>query len=206
MADPTIAQLRLVRSPFEGHAAGRKPNVHGHVGVLLGAGTLPSVLLLSTWVGAGAGLEAAVERALGIPAPGRSGLTTPSSAGLLMRTGPEEFMLIGSGQAHALAALRQAVGPQIGTVIDLSHARCRIRLTGAHGRTVLGKLFALDLRESSFPVGEVRLSGTHHVPCTLHRRDADAFDLYVLSTYAWDQLATLMDAALEYGVALEHLD
>ena len=67
----------------------------------------------------------------------------------------------------------------------------------------LSKLFALDLREAHFPVGELRLTGHHHVPCTLHRRGSDRFDLYVLSTYAHDQLATVLDAAREFGASLE---
>jgi len=41
------------------------------------------------------------------------------------------------------------------------------------------------------------------VPCLAHRRATDGFDLYVFSTYAFDQLETLLDAAQEYGVALE---
>jgi hypothetical protein len=41
------------------------------------------------------------------------------------------------------------------------------------------------------------------VPCTLHRLGPQQFDLYLFSTYAYDQLSTLIDAALEYGVHLE---
>ena len=47
------------------------------------------------------------------------------------------------------------------------------------------------------------LSGHHHLPCGLHRLAEAEFDLYVFTTYAHDQLASLMDAALEYGVHLE---
>ena len=63
--------------------------------------------------------------------------------------------------------------------------------------------FALDLHEAAWPVGELRLSGHHHVPCTVLRLGVDRFDLLVFSTYAFDQLATVLDAAQEYGVALE---
>ena len=62
---------------------------------------------------------------------------------------------------------------------------------------------ALDLREASFPVGDVALTGTHHVPSMLRRVGVDAFELLVFSTYAHDQLDTVLDAALEYGVALQ---
>jgi sarcosine oxidase gamma subunit len=48
----------------------------------------------------------------------------------------------------------------------------------------------------------VRLTGHHHVPAALHRTGAQAFDIYVFTTYALDQLQALEDAALEYGVAI----
>jgi heterotetrameric sarcosine oxidase gamma subunit len=66
----------------------------------------------------------------------------------------------------------------------------------------LGKLFALDFRDAAFPVGTLQLSGHHHVPCSVHRTGQNRFDLYLLSTYAHGQLESLIDAALEYGVAL----
>ena len=53
------------------------------------------------------------------------------------------------------------------------------------------------------PVGELRLTGHHHVPCAAVRTGPDSVDLLVFSTYAFDQLGTLLDAAQEYGVALE---
>ena len=49
------------------------------------------------------------------------------------------------------------------------------------------------------------MSGHHHLPCSLHRRGETEFDLYVFTTYAHDQLGSLLDAALEYGVNLEQI-
>ena len=168
---------------------------------MLRAETLASVVQISTWH---AGSDALV-RALGAAVSGRPpqapGHTVQTPVGLLMRTGPEEFLLV-SEQAQQVAALRLHVLPDIGSVTDLSHARCRIPIEGERCIDTLGKLFALDLRVSAFPLGQCRLTGHHHVPCLLHRLEANRFDVYVFTTYAFDQLATLIDAALEYGVAL----
>ena len=87
-------------------------------------------------------------------------------------------------------------------MLDLSHARCRVHIEGPQAVATLSKLFALDFRDATFAVGQLKLSGHHHVPCSLHRLGADSFDLYLLSTYAHGQLESLQDAALEYGVAL----
>ena len=128
--------------------------------------------------------------------------------GLLVRSGPEEFMLLSEQRGDMVASLRRHIASDIGSVTDLSHARCHIHIEGDKCRDTLSKLFALDFREPAFPLDQVRLSGHHHVPSMLHRRERDSFDIYVFSTYAHDQLATLVDAALEYGVslALSHAD
>lgn len=192
-----------VRSPFEGHAAGNRPNAAGQIGVQLTAGMLPSFTLISTWISGLPGLLDALTAVFGDTVPQRIGKTARTEFGLLMRSGPEEFLLVGDDHSDRTSLLRATVGADIGSVTDLSHARCRIHIEGPQCSTVLNKLFALDLRDSAFTVGDIAMTGTHHVPCTLHRLGADAFDLYVFSTYAYDQLATVLDAAQEYGVALQ---
>lgn len=201
-----MAVAALHRSPFEGHVAGAQASATGHVGVRLRAETLPGVLLMATWPSAIADLERALASGLELLAkapPGRTGQVIELAQGLLMRTGPYEFMLVSRSGAPTAADLRTHVPTEVGSVTDLGHARCRIRIEGDHCRTTLSKLFALDLREASFPVGELRLTGHHHVPCSVFRRGADRFDIYVLSTYAYDQVATVLDAAREFGVSLE---
>jgi sarcosine oxidase subunit gamma len=164
---------------------------------------LPSFTLISTWISGLPGLLDALTTVFGDTVPQRIGKTTRTEFGLLARSGPEEFLLISDDPGDHTTLLRATVGADTGSVTDLSHARCRIRIEGAQCRTVLNKLFALDLRESAFSIGDIAMTGTHHVPSTLHRLGTDAFDLYVFSTYAYDQLATLLDAAQEYGVALQ---
>ncbi len=192
------------RSPFEGHKAGARPTASGQLGVLLHAETLPGLLLIATWASGIAALRSALAAALEVTqVPDRTGLVVTVPAGSLMCTGPQEYQLLTTSDEGRVAALRRHVGPDIGSVTDLGHARCRIRISGARCRDTLSKLFALDQREAAWPVGELRLTGHHHVPCLAHRRATDGFDLYVFSTFAFDQLETLLDAAQEYGVALE---
>jgi heterotetrameric sarcosine oxidase gamma subunit len=77
-----------------------------------------------------------------------------------------------------------------------------LSVQGAGAVPTLQKLFALDFREAAFGVNEVRLSGAHHLPALLHRTASDAFDLYVHTTYAHDQVESVLDAALEWGAEL----
>ena len=197
-----LANPSLTRSPFAALQDARAPNPSGQIGVHVLARRCASVNLISTWVHGGNALEAALGAALGSPVPGTPGQTSRCAHGLLLRTGPVEFLLMGEDPSERTTLLRAAVKPEVGSVTDLSHARCKISVSGPQCRAMLNKLFALDLREREFPPGEARMTGTHHVPCTLHRLESDRFDLYVFTTYAQDQLETVLDAALEYGYAL----
>ena len=198
-----MVDASLYRSPFEGHTLGERPAADGSVGVHIRAGLVPHAVLVSTWVSGEAGLRAALAQMLGQAPPGPTGQTLATQFGLLLRTGPEEWLLVGDGASDPCPLLRAAVAADVGGVTDLSHARCHIKVQGPRCLDTLSKLFALDFRPAAFPVGEVRLSGHHHLPCSLHRLGETEFDLYVFTTYAHDQLATLLDAALEYGVNLE---
>ena len=190
------------RRPFEGHQPGDRPNRAGQIGVRMGAGTLSSVTSIATWPSGIDVLCNALGTALGAAVPARTGDTLHLGSALLVRSGPEEFMRVSDQAGDTAASLRGHIAADIGSITDLSHARCLIRIEGDKSRETLSKLFALDLREPAFPLDQVRLTGHHHVPSMLHRRGLDAFDIYVFSTYAHDQLSTLVDAALEYGVSL----
>jgi heterotetrameric sarcosine oxidase gamma subunit len=199
---PSSLAGRLLRSPFAGHTPFEKPSHSGTIGVVLHTATLASVVQISTWPAGIDALRLALGAAFMGEPPQTPGDTVQTPAGLLMHTGPEEFLLVSEQAPQTVASLRRHVLPDIGSVTDLSHARCRIRIEGGRCAETLGKLFALDLRASAFPPGECRMTGHHHVPCLLHRLEANRFDAFVFTTYAFDQLATLIDAALEYGVAL----
>ncbi len=201
-----MADTSLFHSPFEGHALGDRPTRAGAIEVEVRARRLDSVVLVSTWP---AGIQLLCEKlgpSLGVDLPARTGLMARSAAGMVMRTGPEEYMLVSqfSDEVSRDMAefLQKSIPADMGSVTDLSHARCCIHIQGSKCLESLGKLFALDFREEEFPVNEFRLSGHHHVPCTLQRLGHDEFNLIVFSTYANGQLGTLLDAALEYGLRL----
>lgn len=188
------------------HASGHTvhPTHQGLVQVHITAHKLDSVTLMSTWAGGIEDLTQAIHQALGCTPPARTGQTAACAPGLLLRTGPLEFMLIGTQLApDRVAQLRAHIPADTGSVLDLSHARVRVRVLGAKAVDVLSKLYALDFRAAAFAVDHFKLTGHHHIPCTLHRLDTHSFDLYFLSTYAHGQIASLADVALEYGVSVE---
>ena len=195
------------RSPFAGHIPADRPASDGQTGVRLTISTIHSVIQLSTWpTGVDAWL-AALANAIAAPLPQKTGDTQAASLGLAMRTGPEELMIVSDDAAQpasreTVAALRQHVTADVGSVLDLSHARGRIRIEGERCVDALSKLFALDFRKDAFPVGKLKLSSHHHVPCAMHRIGSTGFDVYVFTTYAREMLEAIADAALEFGMVL----
>lgn len=88
-------------------------------------------------------------------------------------------------------------------IVDLSHARCCLYLSGPDAENVLHRLAALDFSQSAFPVGDFRQSSIHHIATLFYRTGAQEFELFVPTTWAVSVFEYLYDAALSYGIAVE---
>ena len=204
MSTAPLSPLSPVQvAPWGTKLAQRRPNREGLVQVQLRASTLPRLTQLSTWIGGWPALEARLSPLM--PVPALAGQTARLGEDWIARTGPEELWLVGPRDSALCSQATSALTPDIGHALDLSHARCRLSVQGAVTVPALQKLFALDFREAAFGVNEVRLTGAHHLPAVLHRTASDAFDLYVHTTYAHDQVESVFDAALEWGAELSIL-
>lgn len=195
---PTLGAARV--GPFPASMAQRRPNRQGQVQVRMQAGTLVQLTQIATWIG---GWPALAERLAPLmPIPEATGLTAWQGGDWIARTGPEELWLIPAPASPLLPRIHEALNADIGHCLDLGHARCRLRLQGPGAVPTLQKLFALDFREAAFGLGQVHLSGAHHLPAVLHRSAHEAFELFLHTTYAHDQVESVLDAALEWGVEL----
>jgi sarcosine oxidase subunit gamma len=180
-----------------------QPTRSGQLQVHLRVQKLSNLTQISTWSSSIGALSSALHRALDCDPPLHTGQLVQCSLGTLMRSGPFEFLLVGdTNQAPSdrVGLLRQHISADLGAVLDLSHARVRVSVHGEKAVDALSKLYALDFRLAAFDKGSFALTGHHHIPCLLHRVDAQHFHAYYFSTYARGQIETLMDAALEFGV------
>jgi heterotetrameric sarcosine oxidase gamma subunit len=87
-------------------------------------------------------------------------------------------------------------------VLDLSHSRTHLRLTGANAVQVLNSYMPLDLRDQSFPVNSVASTAFHHVGVTLWRSDA-GYELFLPRGFALSLWELLRDASLQFGLMVE---
>jgi sarcosine oxidase subunit gamma len=89
--------------------------------------------------------------------------------------------------------------PADGSLIDLSHGRTCLRISGPKAEWVLSKLYAIDFTVAAFPNGS-GLSTTHHSIFTqIYRYDEESFDLFVFRSLARSFWHTLQRAAEETG-------
>ena len=184
-----------------------QPTRSGQLQVHLRVQKLSNLTQFSTWSSSIGALSGALHRALDCAPPLHTGQLVQCALGTLMRSGPFEFLLVGDADhspSDRVTLLRQHINTETGSVLDLSHARVRVSVHGDKAVEALSKLYALDFRPAAFAANSFVLTGHHHIPCLLHRLDAQHFHAYYFTTYARGQIDLLADAALEFGVDVTH--
>jgi sarcosine oxidase subunit gamma len=144
-------------------------------------------------------LEQAVKSFLGTVLPTSIGEVVTDGARRLMKTGPEQFWIVGPAADDLAEGLQAAVVATIGAVTPLSHSRTRIFVDGDGARELLAKGIPLDLHPAIFRVDQFALTGLHHTPVLLHRSDENRYEIYAMRTFALSIWEWLTDAALPFG-------
>lgn len=89
--------------------------------------------------------------------------------------------------------------PANGSLIDLSHGRTALRISGPKAEWVLSKLYAIDFRTRAFPAGTGLATSHHNIFTQIHRDDEQTFTLFVFRSFARAFWHTLQRAAEETG-------
>lgn len=117
---------------------------------------------------------------------------------LTMRIAPDQYWVLG-GESGLDARLRSAIPADAGCVTSLDGARTRLLLEGRAARTVLGRLVAIDLDPTVFPINGFAQTGIHHVSGLLLRANEDRYEFLAPRTFAASTLEVLLDAACSFG-------
>lgn len=141
----------------------------------------------------------AAARALGV----NHGEARRDAAGrLVVGSGPDEWMILGPvGSAPgAVADLSGVDDDSLVTVVDLTHGRALIRVTGTASASLLAKLCAIDLSDRVTPNGRAFRSTVAKLVTDVVRDDVDGERSYLLhcerssGQYLFD---VLLDAGAE---------
>ena len=186
-------------SAISGHLAA---GLHGPVGtegpgVTLTEAPIGALWQVAAWpdrlAAAGAGAAAAAG-AKGAPGPG--GAVTGQTA-LLLRTEALKYWIVAD-----TALPRPDLSAGDAAVLDLGHARTRIRLAGPAWRALMARLVPLDLRAEAFPDRAVASTALHHVGVTLMRR-GDTLDLYIPRSFALSLVEHVIGVGAQFGLRLD---
>ena len=115
---------------------------------------------------------------------------------------PGEWLLIGS-ESGVEAVIASVPLVDHVTVVDLTHGRALVRLTGADATRALEKVCSLDWTDPMTPDGAATSASVAKVTCDVLRDDIAGVPSYLLvfdrsyGQYLFDALA---DAASEFGV------
>jgi heterotetrameric sarcosine oxidase gamma subunit len=120
---------------------------------------------------------------------------------IIAGSGPDEWTLVGPiGNTFEVATTGFA------TVIDLTHGRALMRLTGGQSSLVLGKLCPIDLSDRMCPNGAAFRATVANVVTDLIRSDDHDVNSYLLhcerssGQFLFD---TLLDAGAEFGIDVD---
>ncbi len=115
---------------------------------------------------------------------------------------PDEWTLL--AEPGAAAAVVASIPPGVFTsVLDLTHGRAMLRLTGADSPAVLAKVCNVDLADDMTPDGAVFSGSVAKVTCDLVRDDRDGVRSYLVScerSFGRYLFSTVADACVEFGL------
>ncbi|MEO1776556.1 MAG: hypothetical protein AAFS07_16540 [Pseudomonadota bacterium] len=167
-------------------------------GVTLSERPFAALWQVKAWPGGMAAVETAIAASVGATAPGPGFSAGDPAGALALRTAPLAWWIVGEGPVA-----RPDLGGA-GTLLDLSHARWRLRLEGTARDAVLSRLISLDLRPGRFGPGRVALAPIQHLGCVFHvGEDGGAgpapVDIYAPRSQARALWKLVRDTAIPFG-------
>jgi sarcosine oxidase subunit gamma len=188
-------------SPLRGHNAAGAVGA-GEAGVTLTERRLTSLVQVAAWPETVEQVTDTVASLVGCAPPQGPSGSSGGPDGALLAIAPGR-LLVESRDARLAERLAGQLGPELGAVTDLSHARIAIRITGPKAAWILSKGMAIDFHIEAFPPMKVAQSAIHEVGVVLRRLSADSFDLYVYRGFALSFWEWLTEAAAETGYRVD---
>lgn len=155
---------------------------------------------IAAWDGDGAAIVKAIQDKLGLALPANAHETTSIGETTALWLGPNRWLILSNEDCRAQIA--NAIGTDA-AVIDQSHSRSVVEISGASVSALLSKGCSLDFHQSAFPVGTCKATHFAHLSILIQRLDKTVFRLYLPRSFAASGWEWLMDAASEYSLTVE---
>jgi sarcosine oxidase, subunit gamma len=195
MAD--LSTLR--RSPLHHlHGRLRAGRVAGERAVALRE--LPFLGMVSVRVQPDSPAYARLGERLGVALPGTCGRVTSCGRHSALWLGPDEWLVVSEADGAELTAeLREALGGDRGSVVDVSANRTTLELSGPAARETLEKGCPVDLHPRSFGPGTAVATTLGPVPVLLWQTDETTYRVLPRSSFADYVARWLLDATTEFA-------
>jgi methylglutamate dehydrogenase subunit D len=190
-------------SALEGIARqGRHGHTGPHPGVVVAELPAPGLASVTARKGRSADLIAAAVAAFGVAPP-----TTPhrlEKAGLaFVWSGPDRWLVHRVGEPPGGMAVLLAPLAAHAAIVDQSHARTLLSISGPRVREALAKGIAVDLHPRAFRPGDTAMTRVAHVGVQLWQTDeTPTYALSVARSLAGSLWHWLAASAAEYGLEL----
>ena len=147
----------------------------------------------------------AIGKGLGIECSTQPGISSSDGHTQVTWNGPNSWMIVcndaeaGRKPGELLTILQDAIG-DLGAVVDQSHGRCGLRLSGARARQVMAKNTAIDLHPRAFGPGRCAMTSVAHMNATIVQvDDAPTYDLFIIRSMARSFAHAIENACLEFA-------
>ena len=147
----------------------------------------------------------AIGKSLKIECPVTPGLCNVNEYTQVAWNGPNSWMIIASNETakhnpgELMKSLQKAVG-DLGAVVDQSHGRCGLRLSGKHARKVMAKNTSIDLHPRAFRPGQCALTAVAHMSAlVIQVDDTPSYDLFVARSLARSFAHVIEHACYEFS-------
>jgi len=140
--------------------------------------------------------------------PTADGLSTPSDAVLVTSVVAGEWLVLAeAGEQAVVAVWLESLGDgEFASVIDLTHGRALLRLTGRQASDVLAKECAVDLSDRRCPDGQALRTAVAGLAVDVVRSDRDGMPSFLMhcerssGQYLFD---ALLDAGADLGIDVD---
>ena len=127
----------------------------------------------------------------GIPLPGTA---VQNGDVLLARVEPLKWWILNSGVEISVPEL----SPTEGCLLDLSHSRTWLAISGENAGSLLNRFLPIDLRDAVFPAGSIATTAFHHTGVTVHRSADGSYNLLLLRSFAVSLWQMMHETALQF--------
>ncbi len=122
----------------------------------------------------------------------------------LKHVGPGVWLLVATAEAVPQVDTLRTSLAALATVVDLSHARTALLVSGPSAARTLAKFCGLNLAPGVFETGRSTNTRFGHIGMTLSRlNDEPAFELLVFRGYAQHVCESLIQTAAEFGLTIK---